>query len=194
MEPAPEAQGAPVPDARDPLPILVTGTTGTMTQIFDHEGGILIVTHQQREGDSLTVRVLDPGGEEEAQLVPSTPAQSGQRAITLAPGSYQLEVTASGDWTLDVVRPRITEAIGTPRTFEGRGDVVTAAFQTTGADVRLELEHLEGGDLEVRVLDREGAEVQVLTFAGGGVETIALPAEIYLLEVRTAGRWRAIIS
>jgi predicted phage tail protein len=166
-----------------------TGTT------FEHDGGLVITRYAQEEQGDLTVIAVPADDGDEVELVSVGQRTQGARAGALPAGSYRLEVRAVGAWQVVVDRPRYVEGVSLPTTVNSSDEVVTDPFRATGADVRIELEALDGGgDFEVRVVDAvDGEEAGAFT-TSGGEETISLDEGLYLLEVLAGGRWTAILS
>lgn len=172
----------------------VAGEGDGTSEPFEHDGGLIIARYAQEDEGELAVRAVPEGSDGDAvELVSDASGERGERAGTLPAGSYRLEVTASAAWRVTLDRPRYTEGSSLPFTVEGNDEVVSDPFETAGGDVRIELTPHDGGSFEVRVLDVDGEEVGAFD-SSGGEETVDLEEGLHLLEVRSEGRWTAVVS
>jgi hypothetical protein len=195
---APEAE-PPAQPAEPPAdgqaaagPITAEGPGNLTTDPFNHDGGLLLLTYEQPEGDSLTVRLVDAGGQP-VDLLPATTAAAGRRAAGAPAGEYRLDVVASGGWRVSLERGAEPPLEDLPATVGAeQSDVV--GFDAPGGPVAITLQQADGGDLAIRVLDLDGEEVAGGNVTSGGSITVELEQGGHLLEVTTAGAWQAEIA
>jgi hypothetical protein len=118
-------------------------------------------------------------------------------------GSYQVNVTAAGDWTIVVTRPEALPAPADtpPMTFVGLGDAATGLFNLSAGNVTFNITsdgtagcsfwlYKENGDF---VWDPTNTYVEPLPWHDGpysGERTVAIPESgRYLLDIVSDGSW-----
>lgn len=177
--------------ARTPDPISLSGSGQQATDQFELESGLAIFSMTHQGQGNFAVELLDEGGETVDLPANVIGSFDGSSAFGAVAGTYLLDVTADGPWSVTINQPRPSDAAET-RSFQGQAPVATEPFSFAGGLARFEMSHSGEGNFAVTVLDADGNPValpanDIGNFQGSAAES--LPDGIYVLDVEADGPW-----
>lgn len=225
------ATGVPVlaqePTATDPLAspspqptgtpeaVLLEGKGDDVSDPFTLKDGIAIFTVTHDGGSAFSVELLDESGNLAEFLVTTIGVYEGSRALGivegnifgLIPGIYVANVSAGGNWTIQIEQPAPPEELeeAFPLNFEGAGDSVTSFFRLSAGLTTFELSHDGNALFSVELFAADGRIVDYLAIETGpyeGKKAIgvqpdnifgAIPGD-YLISVTADGNWKIVID
>lgn len=169
----------------DPEPITVDGTGATVTDAFDLEGGVTIAEAvHDGQGNFIVEPVPADDGIEDLP-VNVIGDYDGAAGTIVEAGEYLLDIDADGNWELDLLQPRATEADAEPLPveldgegpswagpfgFEGQGEA-HGTYDGQGNFI-VELLPQDGRVPELVVTERDGVEGETMVDADGGFMTV----------------------
>lgn len=194
----PTATIAPAPETG---PALVQGS-GDAIRMIELDTGLWLF-EMTYEGTGVFTSLLESKSFY-GQLASDMGPYHGTNVMGLAQnGSYRLNVTATGDWTIDITRPVALPALADtpPLTFVGVGDTATGLFTLPAGNVTFSITsdgptgcsfwlYKENGDF---VWDPTNTYVEPLPWHDGpysGERTVAIPESgRYLIDIVSDGTW-----
>jgi hypothetical protein len=192
----PVSTPVPVPE---PSPISLVGSGQQSSQTFRLEKGLSIFSMQHQGSANFSIWLMDSSGKKVDLLVNVVGEFGGSKAegITTA-GDYLLDITADGQWSVDITQPRPLTAQPVPLSMTGVGQHATRFFTLKSGPATFKMTHNGSSDFTVWLDDANGKHVDLLAnkagiFDGSRVEDIDLGG-IYLLDVGADGDWKIDIS
>ena len=172
-----------------PDPVVYSGTGDDVVQITPPEGKYVFRITGNQEGRHFSVKAYDSMAEYIDLLVNTTSQYSG---VTYDPtqSTAMLEVSATGDWTIEVVSIYTMDALISGNSISGEGDavlqvfapVLTADIQGNDASAHFSVKSydMDGGYLDLLVNTTDpysgtvmmGLDVSTLVISAGGPWTI----------------------
>lgn len=157
----------PTPTTTEPTPTPVTspepqefsGSGATVTDRFQLQGGFFVAVYQHTGGSSnFQVELKDPSGEERDRLIANEiGATEGVYGEGISEGEYIMDITADGDWIVDVRQPRVARGGGEDIPLELSGDASDhyVAVNVNGI-ARVRATHEGRGNFVVESFTRRG--------------------------------------
>ncbi len=154
----------------------------------------------QHQGSSnFTIWLMNSSGGKVDLLVNVVSEFSGSKAegITTA-GDYHLDITADGQWAVDITQPRPMTAQPVPLSMTGVGQHATRFFALKEGSAIFKMTHNGSANFAVWLDDVNGKRIDLLankvgTFDGSRAEDID-QGGIYLLDVDADGDWKIDVS
>ncbi|WP_130647694.1 hypothetical protein [Methanofollis fontis] len=183
----------------------VLSGTGNATRSVDLIGELLLFDMTADGSGPFVVEIS--GQTIYDQVVHATAPYSGVQAVgTEENGTYQVNVTADGDWTISIAEPPQERAQEIPFTFSGAGDSVSTWIDLPEGNVTFSAS-CDGGEVFwVWLYNTSGAIIMDPTntyvqpfhyehcpFSGNATSTIP-EAGNYLLNINSRGNWSISIS
>lgn len=105
QEPAEEAPPEPEPEpVPEPEPITFSGRGDHATEAFELESGLVRLQAEHQGSSNFAVKLLDGSGGLQELPVNEIGSYSGSRAFSVRSGTYLLDITASGPWTIEITQ------------------------------------------------------------------------------------------
>lgn len=179
---------------KQPEPISLSGTGQQATEEFNLEGGLSIFKMTHSGGSNFIVYLLDNDGNEIDLLVNKIGVFDGSQALKIRKtGEYLLDISADGQWTVDIEQPRVNEAPNL-NSFSGVGQQATELFSTNKGLMKVEMNHSGSSNFIVYLLDNSGNELELLVNEIGpfdGSKAVRIPKDgIYLFRIEADGEWQ----
>jgi hypothetical protein len=114
------------------------------------------------------------------------------------PGTYYLDITADGNWTVVIKQPRPTFGFGLPQTFSGTSDAVSSAIYLTSGSIKFDMTYSGSANFAIWLYDANGNAIGLLaneigSYSGSKSQGIA-SAGIYYLAVTGVGSWSITVT
>ncbi len=144
--------------------------------------------------------VLDDQGNNVELLVNEIGVFDGAKAVRIErEGSYILDVSADGNWTVLAEQPATPpDAPGPPLTFTGFGQDVSPMFTVTEGLATFQMTHDGSGHFGIWLLDSTGHRVDLLVnevgMFDGSKATGIRQAGVHLLDISANGNWTIAIQ
>ena len=175
-------------------PIVLKGTGQQATEKFRLETGLSVFKMTHSGNSNFIVYLLDTEGNKVELLVNKIGVFNGSKAIKInKAGDYLLDITAGGQWTVNIEQPRANEAPKT-NTFNGSGQQTTELFSTEKGLKTVKMTHSGSSNFIVYLQDKSGNKLELLVneigpFDGSKAVKIARDG-IYLFDVEAEGNWQ----
>jgi hypothetical protein len=193
---APVSTPAPVPE---PSPISLVGSGQQSSQTFHLEKGLSIFSMQHQGSANFTIWLMNATGGKVDLLVNVAGEFNGSKAEGIvSAGDYRLDITADGQWVVDITQPRPMTAQPVPLSMTGVGQQATSFFALKQGPAIFKMTHNGSSNFAVWLDDVNGKHVDLLAnkigmFDGSRSEDID-QGGIYLLDVDADGDWKIDIS
>lgn len=179
--------------------IHLSGSGRQATEKFELESGLAIVQVQNDGASNFIVELLDKNGDQAQNLFNEIDKFQGRRAFHVEkPGTYLLDVQATGPWTFTIQQPRVEGAEDAPQTFKGEGMDVTPFVTLPKGLTVFEFDREGEGRGIFTLLDSEGRAIGQLANqldAFQGSKPVKIEEQgIYLLNVYGEGKWTVKIK
>lgn len=178
--------------------ITITGEGDQVTQQFELDGGIVVFHYSHPGYGRILVELVDKSGTIVGEIVNSSGAAEGSRAMGLPEGIYGLRVSASGSWTIGIEDPTSSTAPFPPQSFTAVGSRATGVFQNSGEPVTFHMRYEGEGQFTVTLMELSGTPVSLLASREGpyrGAKVMMLSRDtFYLLDVEADGPWTISIE
>ena len=211
---APEAEEIateePIPE---PEPIEFSGQGDDVSPKFTLEEGITVITMTHSGSSNFQLELLDDDGETVDWLVNEIGSFDGCKAIGVRedswigakPGIHLLDITADGNWTVQIEQPRPTSADALPLNLTGKGYDVSSFFVLNEGLTIFNMSHDGVSNFIVHLLSGDGEAVEYLANEIGsysGKEAIGVKQGnimgarpgIHILSITADGNWAVSIS
>lgn len=99
VDEGPVAEPEPEPA---PEPIVFSGRGDYATETFQLEEGLVRLQAEHQGSSNFAIKLLDGNGDLQELPVNEIGSYSGSRAFSVRSGTYLLDVTASGPWTIQI--------------------------------------------------------------------------------------------
>jgi hypothetical protein len=156
----------------------------------------MIVFHLTHNGDSnFSIWLDDPNGEHVDLLANSIGNTNETKPEGIkAAGNYTLDITANGDWSIDIGKPDpATATLVPPHTLVGHGQLVSPLIHLDAGLFTFTSHHSGKSNFAVALLDADGDLAQSLVIHIGhyaGAKTIRIEnSGIYAVDVAADGDW-----
>ncbi len=168
---APEAEEPateePIPE---PEPIEFSGQGDDVSPKFTLEEGITVITMAHSGSSNFQLELLDDNGETIDWLVNEIGSFDGCKAIGVRednwmgakPGIHLLDITADGNWTVQIEQPRPTSANALPLNLTGKGYDVSSFFMLNEGLTVFNMNHDGASNFMVYLLSGDGEVVEYL--------------------------------
>jgi hypothetical protein len=189
----------PEPEVVEPEVITLSGSGQEATSKFTLEEGLSIFK-MSHDGDSnFAIWLMDNNGNNEELLVNEIGEFDGAKAVGIDDGgTYLLDISADGDWSVDIEQPRPSTATSVPLAFSGKGQQVSDFFYLDAGLVRFEMTHDGDSNFAIWLLDEDGDYVDLLVNEIGefeGSKAVGITKSgIYLLDISADGVWEVSIE
>jgi hypothetical protein len=187
---------SPTPETTH-VPIKQSGT-GDKNVSVELTAGVTLFTLQHFGPNRFSVRLLTEDDEGRGLLVNDRGAFQGSRAVAIRePGTFVLEIKASGDWEFEVVRPVPDDASTFEVPFEHAGTGVQALYfvkAEPGLHV-VTLTHDGTGPFIVSVMNSKGQAFERIVDTTGkfsgrvAARARNAPFDYLIFELRTDANW-----
>ena len=171
---------------------------GTLIVYFEHEGSVTFQVSCNRTDTGFLGGLLDLTnffeGAGMTQEVDGWLVKDGW-ASDLKPGTYELEIQATGNWLCELFQPDLGQASPEfPVRYSGFiGDVIAGTFRVGSRPLLANLRHDGGGEFVVKLLSLDGTDEREKIEEGQthleDYRTSAQPGKEYLVLVRASGDW-----
>ncbi len=188
-----------------PADIVLNGTGDTVTQTFTLTAGNTIYSITHNGTGYFGIWLKDQAGAQKELLVNTAGTYSGNvlkgvtddNIIGATPGTYYLDISADGAWTVTIKQPRTTIAPSLPQTFTGTSDDAKAIMLTSGA-IRFDMSYTGTDYFAVILHDAEGNYISLLaneigTYGGSKSQGI-IAGGVYYLTITGIGSWSVTVS
>ena len=177
--------------------VTLTGSGQQLTEAFTVDDGLTIATSTHRGDRNFIVWALDEQGERQDLLVNAIGDYDGATVADLDAGTYRLDVSADGNWTVNIALTEHTGGLGLPTVFEGDQDAATEAFATDGGLISFTYEHSGESNFIAWLWTAEGTREALIANEIGetsGSTGQGLDAGLYVLEVAADGDWSITVE
>jgi hypothetical protein len=186
--------------------IHLSGVGDDVTQTFVLTEGCAIFQMTHDGSTNFIIWLTTIGGEQKELLANEIGSYEGSVLVGVQsssyiappPGTYYLEVTADGDWTVTIKQPRPTSAISLPQTFTGTSDNVPSAFTLTPGSIKFQMSYSGSSNFIVILYDSNGDYIELLANEIGsysGAHSVGITSTgIYYLSVIGIGSWSITVS
>lgn len=119
-----------IAEDHEPDPYEFEGDGSEVREDVEIEDGLTVVqaTYDHSGISNFIVELVPEEGNFDQLFQNELEPYEGARAAVLDGGTYLLDVTADGPWTVDIYQPRAEEGEFLPREFEGESDRVYGPF------------------------------------------------------------------
>lgn len=203
MVAAPEPGGAAGEDGTPQRIERVAGQefegNGSQTQNFEAGGGLTIITMSYEGRQTQNFIVSIQYGDTFELLANERGSFQGSRALGIPAGNHELDITAVGDWTINVDQSIPTEAPAPPKTLEGEGVRASEFFALEAGPATFKLTHRGGNFFGPRLVKAsDGTVITLLAneqgdFSGDKVVEMAEDG-LYLVDVIATGEWEIEVA
>lgn len=186
--------------------IQLSGHGDDITQSFVLTTGVAIFQMSHVGSSNFAIWLVTQGGVEEELLANEIGSYQGSTLVgvttsysgDVVPGTYYLEVTADGDWTVTISQPRPSSAPGLPQTITGISDKASSAFTLTEGAIKFQMSYTGSSNFIVILYNEDGEWVDLLANEIGdytGTTSVGVTSTgIYYLSVIGIGSWSVAIS
>lgn len=184
------------------LPVRVNGSGTDVSEAVTLEAGVLLAQITHTGTGTFAVTLLNAAGESVVELADSTGPWVGSRAVVLPEtGEYVAEVTADGDWQIELDARDPATSIISELPFEQTGAGSQAVYFVRVAPGERTLAAVHDGltGFSVTVISSDGSFVDEVMASSGvvdTVETFTVPAlaegdtdTFLLVDIRASGNW-----
>ena len=185
--------------AQEPEPINLSGTSQQASQKFTLESGLSIFRMTHVGTSNFIIWLLDNTGEEVELLVNETDNFDGAKAVGIETnGTYILDVSADGQWTVKIEQPRPITAPSIPQTFTGTGQQVSEFVTIPRGLTTFRITHSGSSNFIIWLLNDDGETIELLVNETGsfnGSKAVGIEQTgIYLLDIAADGNWSVAIE
>ena len=180
-------------------PITLSGSGQQASPFFNVASGLTIFEMEHDGQSNFAIWLLDSEGNMVDLLVNEIGSFNGSKAIGIAePETYILDISADGNWTVDISQEAPASELKPPITLSGSGQQASPFFNVASGLTIFEMEHDGQSNFAIWLLDSEGNMVDLLvneigSFNGSKAIGIAEP-ETYILDISADGNWTVDIS
>ena len=182
-----------------PASITLSGTGQSATRTFTVTTGLAVFTAKCQCTANFSVEIDKGSGATVDIPINVIGAYTGSVAEGLKAGSYLLNITADGAWSVVVTQPRNIRGLSLPHTYSGSGQMVVGPVNG-GSALRLAAHNQssQGGNFAVTLLDSNG-NMQDIPFNeigsfNGSTISNNLSGGPYYLEIDSDGSWTIQVS
>lgn len=185
--------------AQEPEQISLSGTGQQASKKFTLESGLSIFRMTHSGQSNFGIWLLDENGNNIELLVNEVGTFNGAKAVGInKKGTYILDISADGQWTVKIEQPRPITAPSIPKTFSGIGQQVSEFLTIPKGLTTFRMTHNGQSNFGVWLLDKNGNNVELLVNEVGifdGSKAVGIPSTgIYLLDISADGNWSVIIE
>lgn len=187
------------PKIIEPPPITLSGTGQEATSKFNLEKGISIF-EMKHDGTSNFAIVLYGANGEYIDLLVNTIGQfDGSKLSSIdTKGEYLLDVSADGNWEVEIKQPRPSIGKQVPLTLSGTGQKASEIFYLNTGMARFEMKHDGTSNFAIVLYSADGKYIDLLvntigSFDGSKATPIS-KAGLYLLDISADGNWEISIE
>jgi len=178
---------------KTPEVITLNGIGQQASNKFQLQKGLSIFKMTHNGSSNFIVNLLDSNGKQVGSLVNEIDSFNGGKAENIQEsGTYILDVTADGNWTVIIEQPRQITAPDTT-SFSGKGQQTTKLFYMKSGLKTIKMTHNGSSNFIVSLLDSNGKQVDGLvneigSFNGSKAEGVQ-DNGIYLFDIAADGDW-----
>jgi hypothetical protein len=189
-----------------PADIVLSGKGDTVTKTFNLTAGDAIFAMSHDGSGNFAIWFHNSSGKQTDLLVNTAGKYSGSTLegvmsstiILATPGTYYLDVSADGNWTVTIQQPPLTSAFELPLTFAGTSDNAYSAFTATSGTVKFTMSYTGTGNFAVILYDNNGNYVNLLanevgSYNGSKSQSFS-GTGIYYLAVTGVGSWSITVT
>lgn len=187
--------GGSTPGENGDKPVARVGTQnfdgkGSKKQTFRAGAGLTIVrlTH---DGAANFVVQFGQGGSQQL-LVNEIGKFAGSRALGLTAGTYTLDISTVGTWSVQIDQAVPGSAPSPPQKLQGKGQAATNFFSLKDGAASFQLNHTGSGLFAPSLIKSDGTPVSLLANELGrftGSKKVVVSKGIYLVDVMSKGEW-----
>jgi hypothetical protein len=155
----PTPSPSPTPDAPDPMSF--SGSGQQVENDVDIVGGLTIVEASYDGERNFQVEFVPSEGEYNEIFVNQIGSWEGAQANLIDADTYQIDITAEGDWELTVRQPRPTSGDGPSQSLSGEGADVLGPFEFSGNHTATG-SHDGESNFQVEVMPPEGSFPEIV--------------------------------
>lgn len=188
------------PEPPPPEPQQFAGQGQQASPLFTLVPGLAVFEMTHDGSHNFAITLLDSQGEWVELLVNMIGPFSGAKAVGIElEGSYIMDISADGNWTVLVEQPRApSDAARPPHTFSGTGQQVSPFIILSEGLTRFQMRHDGSHNFAIVLLDGRGDWVDLLVneigpFDGSKATGIRQPGP-YLLDIAADGNWTVTIE
>ena len=176
-----------------PKPITLSGSGQQASSKFILSSGLSVFKMTHSGSGNFAVELLDSNGKTVELLANTIGSFNGSKAVGIqSNGTYLLNITASGKWTVTIEQPRPTSAPNVTD-FSGKSQTATQLFTLSAGLKTFQMTHSGDGNFAPVLLNRDGKVVDLLANEIGhfnGSKAKSIPRDgIYILDVTANGPW-----
>jgi len=184
---------------QEPEQINLSGIGQQASKKFTLESGLSIFRMTHSGQSNFSIWLLDGNGNKVELLVNEVGTFDGAKAVGInKKGTYILDISADGQWTVKIEQPRPTTAPSIPKTFSGVGQQVSGFVMIPKGLTTFRMTHNGQSNFSIWLLDKNGNKVELLVNEIGvfnGSKAVGIPSTgIYLLDISADGNWSITIE
>lgn len=198
---APPVSPTPEPPAPTPTPepLVLTGTGQQAAGPVTLNPGLVVATMSHQGSSNFAVTVLDDQGQPVELLANVIGSFDGSKAFRAEGGSFVLDVTADGNWSVTLAQPGPPAGLaGPPHSLSGHGQQATQFLGLNAGLATFKMTHQGQGNFAIVLMDQDGQPRDLLVneigaFDGSKASGIASPGA-YVLDITADGDWTVTID
>jgi hypothetical protein len=202
--PTPTQAPAPArPTATVPTPPTGQQFTGHGQQVSPHfhlNKGLAVFQMTHNGASNFAIKLLDSQGHYVELLVNEIGAFQGGKAVGIeTAGDYLLDISANGDWTVNVQQPNPAAAtLQAPQTFQGHGQQASPLVRLATGLATFRMTHNGESNFAITLLDGQGRYVELLANEIGafdGSKAVRIDTSgPYILDIAADGDWTVSVQ
>jgi hypothetical protein len=150
-------------------------------------------------GSNFAIFLLDDTGRKIELLVNEIGGFDGAKAVGVSKaGTYLLDISADGDWSVSVDQPIVSTAPKAPQKFTGKGQQVSPMFSLSSGLAIFRMTHDGRANFAIFLYDASGRRLDLLVNEIGpfdGSKAVRIGnAGIYILDITADGNWTVNIE
>jgi len=183
----------------EPSPIMLSGTGQEATSKFSLERGISIFEMKHDGTRNFAIVLYDTNGEYINLLVNTIGRFDGSKLSSInTKDEYLLDISADGNWEVEIKQPRPTTGRSVPLTLSGAGQKTSEIFYLNTGITRFKMKHDGNRNFAIVLYNANGEYTDLLvntigSFDGSKATSIS-KAGLYLLDITADGNWEVSIE
>lgn len=186
------------PKAIEPKPINLSAKGQQASSKFTLTEGLSVFTMTHKGSSNFAITLLDQNGQHVELLVNVVGSFDGSKAVGIAnAGTYLLDVSADGPWSVSIKQPRLSTAPDTT-SFSGTSQQATQLFWLDSGLKTFKMQHAGDSNFAPVLLDENGNQVELLANEIGkfdGSKAVGVSnSGLYIIDVTANRNWSIVIE